>query len=230
MLDQNLTISVIIPVFNEENTIDKIIEKVKSVKLQKQIIVINDGSKDNTRNILDSLRDIDVIHHSPVNLGKGASIRKGLEFVKGNIVIIQDADLELDPNEYSKLIEPIVRKETSVVYGSRFLNPNNKFPFMSGLANKFLSNLTSILYGSKITDMETCYKVFDSSLIAKMHLESNRFEIEPEITAKLLKKGIRIKEVPITYVPRTAKSGKKINFKDGIVAVYTLLKYRFWRN
>ncbi len=220
-------ISVIVPVYNEEKTISQIINKIYNVALKKQIIAVNDGSTDSTREKLKVIEEIDVVYHQEKNLGKGAAIRKGLEFVKGDIVIIQDADLELDPGEYPKLIEPILNLKTSVVYGSRFLNPKNKPLFLSGLANKFLSLLTSVLYFRRITDMETCYKVFSSSLINDLKLESDRFDIEPELTSKFLKMGIKIIEVPVSYSPRKTEAGKKINYKDGFKAIWTLIKYRF---
>ena len=225
---KRLIVSVIIPVYNEEKSLALIIEKVRNVNLEKQIIVVNDGSTDGTKKVLANTKGIDVIHDSPTNKGKGFSIRRGLEYAKGEIIIIQDADLELDPQEYPKLIAPIVNNEAMVVYGSRFLSRKNRMPLITFLANSFLSFLTSMLFGSKITDMETCYKIFHASLIPRLNLKSDRFEIEPEITAKFLKMGQKIHELPITYIPRSSKEGKKIKFKDGLAAIYTLIKCRFF--
>lgn len=228
-----MKLSVIIPVFNEASTIREVLQKVREVKLEKEIIVINDGSTDGTREILESERNdpVTVIHNSLINIGKGAGVRIGLEYAKGDIVIVQDADLELDPNEYPVLVEPILQGRTRVVYGSRFLRTpsvqRRRRWGASYWANRFLTFLTNFLYGSHITDMETAYKVISREVLDGLKLESLGFEIEPELTAKLLRLGHPILEVPIAYHPRTNEQGKKIRGLDGILAVLNLLKYRF---
>lgn len=227
-----MKLSIIIPVYNEKATINQIIDRVQAVQLPipKEIIIVDDGSTDGTSEIVKSReKDVAKVHLSRVNFGKGAGIRIGLTYVTGNMVIIQDADLELDPNEYQHLIEPIIKGQTNVVYGSRFTQRVAGLGFLALLANKFLVLLTNILYGCKLTDMETCYKVFRVDSIKKIKLRCMGFEFEPEVTAKLLRSGNKIYEVPISYKPRTRREGKKINWKDGIKAVYYLIKCRFQR-
>lgn len=230
---QALKLSVIIPVFNEASTIQEVLQKVRQVHVDKEIIVINDGSTDATGEILEKERKdpVTVIYNSLINIGKGAGVRIGLEHARGEIVIVQDADLELDPEEYPLLIEPILRGKTKVVYGSRFLKaPFLQLLFRWGagyLANWFLTSFTNLLYGSHLTDMETAYKVFHRDVIREIRLESLGFEIEPELTAKVLKLGHTILEIPIAYHPRTNEQGKKIRWVDGLHALFTLLKYRF---
>ena len=222
-------LSIIIPVYNEQSTIAEIIEKVSRVTLpiKTEIIVIDDGSTDGTARALELSREkVTINYRTPVNIGKGAAVRIGLTMVKGDIILIQDADLELDPNEFCELIRPILDGKTSVVYGSRFLK-SNTVPFVRRLANYALTRTTNLLYGTKLTDMETAYKVFTREAAAKLKLEANRFEIEPEITAQLAMLGYTILEVPITYRPRTILEGKKITWKDGVKALWTLLKYRW---
>ena len=222
-------LSVIIPVYNEGSTIAEVIEKVSNVTLaiEKEIIVVDDGSTDGTIDALELKRDkVTHVYLTPVNIGKGAAVRIGLTMATGDIILIQDADLELDPNEFCDLIRPILDETTSVVYGSRFLK-SNKVPRIRWLANYFLTGTTNLLYGTKLTDMETAYKVFTSEAAGKLKLESNRFEIEPEITAQFALLGYKIIEVPITYRPRTSLEGKKIKWKDGVKAFWVLLKYRF---
>jgi glycosyltransferase involved in cell wall biosynthesis len=224
-----MKLSVIIPVYNEESTIDQVIDKVRLVDLplDKEIIVVDDGSTDHTVEILERRqKDITFVHFSRINFGKGAAIRVGLTYVTGDIVIIQDADLELDPNEYKLLLEPILSGEARVVYGSRFLKSNPNIPRRTILANRFLTWLTNLLYGARLTDMETAYKAFRAEVIRALPLKAHRFEFEPEVTAKLLKSGCRIKEVPVSYNPRTLEEGKKIGWRDGITALWTLVKYR----
>jgi len=226
-----MKLSVIIPVYNEEATIDEVIDKVRSVDLPtgKEIIVVDDGSTDHTAEILTRRQnDVTFIHFSRVNFGKGAAIRVGLTYVTGDIVIIQDGDLELDPDEYKLLLQPILNGEAGVVYGSRFLKPNPNIPRHTVWANKFLTWLTNILYSAQLTDMETAYKAFKSDIIKSINLECHRFEFEPEVTAKLLRAGYHIKELPVSYNPRTAEEGKKINWRDGVTAIRTLVKYRFF--
>ena len=229
-----MKLSVIIPAFNEKKTIKEIVKKVFAVPFEKEIIVVDDGSTDGTGNILKELEvPVTIISHER-NMGKGASIKSALKKVTGDIVIIQDADLEYDPQEFGKLIEPILNGETQVVYGSRNLktdargkhiNPMSTFSFYWG--GIFLSKLANFLYGVKITDESTGYKVFKSEVIKNIDLKCSGFEFCPEITAKLCRKGYRIKEVPISYKPRDFKHGKKIRWYDGLIAIITLLKYRF---
>jgi dolichol-phosphate mannosyltransferase len=239
-------LSIIIPVFNEENTIGKIIEKVIKIKFPqkiiKEIIVVDDGSTDKTSQILSKYKDqrtyrrrqinLSVLKHSK-NLGKGAAINSGLKKVSGDIVVIQDADLEYNPEYIKTLIQPLITGKYLVVYGSRFidfllvLSGKNKTPLIPHyIANILLSFLTSFLFGQKITDMETGYKFFDAKLLKNLNLKSNRFNFEPEVTAKILKRGIRILELPIKTNPRNYKEGKKITWKDGVIALVTLIKYK----
>jgi len=231
-------LSIIIPVFNEARTIAQVIEKVRSVELGapgqpivKEIIVVNDGSSDGTRDELlryESGVPGVRVHHSPVNLGKGASLRIGFSLAQGDVVTIQDADLELDPIEYNHLLAPILEGQADVVYGSRFLDrkgPQGSLPFY--VANRALAVLTNVLYGSSLTDIETCYKVFRREALRALTLRASRFEIEPELTAQVLKKGFRIVELPIGYKPRSRNEGKKISWQDGFTAVQMLLSQRF---
>jgi glycosyltransferase involved in cell wall biosynthesis len=222
-------LSVIIPVYNEKSTISEVIEKVSQVDLpiEKEIIVVDDGSTDGTVEILQTSKvKLANTYLTPVNVGKGAAVRIGLTLAKGDIILIQDADLELDPGEYKQLLEPILKGKTKAVYGSRFLG-ENRVALVRRLANYFLTFSTNVLFRTKLTDMETAYKVFTAEVANKLQLEANRFEIEPEITAQIVRHGFTILEVPITYRPRTKFEGKKIKWKDGIKALATLLKYRF---
>lgn len=224
-----MKLSVVIPVYNEQSTISEVIEKVRQVPVDKEIIVVDDGSTDGTGDKLNiHVGDpIITVHKSMVNFGKGAAVRIGFEYAQGDAVIIQDADLELDPNEYPQLLEPIIKGEADVVYGSRFLNLKRKVKLINLLANRFLVFLTNILYGAKLTDMETAYKVFRIDVVKSLKLRSMGFEFEPEVTAKVLRNGYKIVEVPITYHPRTVEEGKKIGWKDGFKAIYYLFKFRF---
>ncbi len=224
-------ISVVMPVYNEAKTIKEIVKNVQAVGLEKEIIIVDDASTDGTREILNELKDkegITVLYHQS-NQGKGAALRTAFKQVKGEIVIIQDADLEYDPNEYNKLIKPIIEGKADAVYGSRFLGgPHRVLFFWHYVGNKLFTLLSNMLTNLNLTDMETCYKVFKSSLLKKFTIESNRFGVEPEITAKLAKLKCRIYEVDISYSGRDYTEGKKINWKDGIAAFYWILKYNLW--
>ncbi len=229
-----MKLSIIVPVYNEKDTIHEILQRVRAVPLDgidKEIVVVNDCSTDGTQEILAQeagAPDVRVLHHS-VNKGKGAAIQTGLQASTGDLIIVQDADLEYDPNDYSKLMAPILAGTATVVYGSRFAQGHHKKMFLSQrLANTVLTVLTNLLYGTTLSDMETCYKVFPSQVIKPIRLKAQRFDFEPEITAKLLKRGHRILEVPISYAGREYQQGKKINWRDGVVAVYSLIYYRFF--
>ena len=215
----------IIPVYNERDNIEKLIQAVKSEASKKEIIIVDDYSQDGTREYLKGLSDVRVLYHEK-NMGKGSAIRTGLRYATGNVVIIQDADLEYSPSDYQRLIEPIRSGKTMVVYGSRILG-KGKFLKKSYFANRVLTLLTNLLFKGHITDMETCYKMIDRRLMQSLNLVSSRFEIEPEITCKLLKKGIKIMEIPIKYSGR--KEGKKIGVKDGIQAIWNIVKWKIKR-
>ena len=231
-----MKLSVIMPVYNEKDTIRKILEKVRKVNLEKEIIIVDDASLDGTTEMLrrfesfESKRnaDIKIIYHQE-NQGKGSAIRTALQFVTGDIVIIQDGDLEYSPEDYQKLVEPIISGQTKVVYGSRTLGEGKRSYWRYYWGGRFLSWLANILYGAQITDEPTCYKVFRAEVLKSLDLKCQRFEFCPEVTAKLCKKGYWIKEVPISYYPRKIEDGKKIRWIDGLVAIFTLLKYRFIR-
>ncbi len=212
-----------IPVFNERDSIEEILQRVAAVPVSKEIIVVNDCSRDGTGEILDglSIEGLRVIHHSH-NQGKGAAIRTALQAATGELAIIQDADLEYDPNEYVKLLHPILSNQAQVVYGARSLE-GQKWLFRNG--NRFLSWLTSVLYGAHLHDMETCYKLIPTQLFQELDIRCNRFDLEPEITAKLLRGGYKIQEVPISYRPRGDK--KLSAWRDGMPALLTLLRLRF---
>jgi glycosyltransferase involved in cell wall biosynthesis len=225
-----MKLSVIIPVYNEKRTIHQLIDSVVAVDIEKEIILIDDGSSDGTREILQQLKldQAKTVFHER-NRGKGAAIRSGLPHVTGDIVIIQDGDLEYDPQDYHKLIQPILDGKAEVVYGTRFATPLQSVhccqTFLMGI--KFLNLLTYLLYGAKITDEATCYKVFKADIIKNIELKCEKFEFCPEITAKVCKRGHKIYEVPISYMGRGFEEGKKINWRDGVQAIYTLIKYRF---
>ena len=232
-----MKLSIIIPAYNEKKTIDEIIKKVKEVKIPKEIIIIDDFSTDGTRENLKNLKDKEIkIFFHDKNYGKSHAVRTGIKKATGDIIIIQDADLEYDPEDYYKLVKPIEQGKTKVVYGTRFPkkkgHPSLVHPYQTlsnpfYLANKVLTILTNILYNAHITDEPTCYKVFDAQVLKSINLKSERFEFCPEVTAKVRKKGYKIYEIPISYYPRTVDEGKKINWKDGIEAIWTLIKYRF---
>ena len=227
-----MKLSIIIPVYNEEQTIGTVVERVRAVDLgdiEREIIVANDGSDDGTRRAIDAVPTGGPVplrvYESPINLGKGAAIRLGLKFATGDVVLIQDADLELDPNEYGALLAPILAG-ADVVYGSRFLRPVAGISRRTRLANRLLTWLTNVLYLSTLTDMETGYKVFRRDVLRRVRLRAVGFDFEPELTAKLLLAGYRIVEVPISYNPRRRDEGKKIQWFDGLDAAYLLIKCR----
>jgi glycosyltransferase involved in cell wall biosynthesis len=223
-----MKLSILIPIYNERATVLEIIQRVRAVPYEKEIIAVNDGSTDGTRELLAQVeKDGVIILHHEKNQGKGAAIHTALRRATGDIIVIQDADLEYDPRDYKQLVEPIVEGRAKVVYGSRFLGPRMAMFFWHMLANKMLTLMTNILYDAILSDMETGYKAFRADIIKSIPLRSRRFDFEPEITAKVLKRGIRIFEVPISYYGREYSEGKKIGAKDGFIAVWTLLKYRF---
>lgn len=230
-----IKLSIIIPVYNEERTVLKVINEVKKVKLNninKEIIIVDDFSTDKTRDILKKTKDdsIKIFYHNK-NLGKGSAIRTGLQHCAGDIILIQDADLEYSPKEYSRLLKPIMQKKAKVVYGSRMdvIRKNLKKMYkIHFIGNVFLTFVTNLLYGSKITDMETGYKVFKKEVLKRIDLRAKRFDFEPEITAKILKKGYKIYELPIGFNARKFHEGKKITWVDGVKAFFYLIKYRFF--
>jgi glycosyltransferase involved in cell wall biosynthesis len=229
----NPLISIVVPVYNEARTVAAVIQRLIAIDLPapREILVVNDGSTDGTRDVLDGITqrpELRIIHAAQ-NGGKGSAIRIGFTQATGTIVAIQDADLELDPAQLADLVRPILDGRTKVVYGSRFLAGRPDAPWLSVLANQFLTGVTNVLFGSRLTDMETCYKVMSSDVARSLNLESNRFDIEPEITAKLLRSGHSIVELPIRFEPRSRAQGKKIGWKDGVRAIQVLLKYRFSR-
>ncbi|MCC6159357.1 MAG: glycosyltransferase family 2 protein [Deltaproteobacteria bacterium] len=225
-----MKLSVIMPVFNERTTIEEIVGQVLAIPRDKELIIVDDGSTDGTRDILreriEGLPGVKVVYHAR-NQGKGAAIRTGQAHIAGDITVIQDADLEYDPRDFETLLEPIIEKRADVVYGSRFLGRHRAFLFWHYLGNRFLTFVTNVLYNTMLTDMETCYKAFRSEVFKSIHIRSNRFEFEPEITAKVFKSGCRVFEVPVSYAGRDYVEGKKITWKDGFGAVWTLIKYRF---
>jgi glycosyltransferase involved in cell wall biosynthesis len=229
-----MKLSIIIPVYNEEDSLEIIIERVMAVELgniERELVISNDGSRDDTFQIIEKLQakypDI-ICYHSPTNLGKGAAVRLGIAISSGDLITIQDADMELNPEEYPLLLAPLLEQKSQVVYGSRFLNSKVKVNRTSLLANRFLTMLTNVLFGSHLTDMETAYKMFFRETLDSIRLRCVHFDFEPEITANLLQKGYHILEVPISYTPRSIQAGKKISWVDGFEAIFTLLRCRFF--
>ncbi len=224
-------LSIIVPVFNEVGTVGAVLERLLTVPLPlpRQIVVINDGSTDGTREVIDRVgrgQAAITIVHAPQNAGKGSAIRLGLAHASGSVVAIQDADLELDPVQLGDLVQPILRGEAPVVYGSRFLAGRPDAPWITVAANRVLTAVTNLLYGTRLTDMETCYKVMRADVARSLRLSANRFDIEPEITARLLRGGHQIVERPVRFQPRLRAEGKKIGWRDGLHAIWVLVKCR----
>jgi glycosyltransferase involved in cell wall biosynthesis len=225
-------LSVIVPVFNERATVAEVIRRIRAVDVpvDVEVIVVDDGSSDGTDKVLTALGDstVRVLTH-PVNKGKGAAIRTGMAAARGDLLLVQDADLEYDPQDWPRLLEPILRGKAMVVYGSRFTGERKNMMPLHWIGNRFLSLVTNVLYATTMSDMETCYKLFDRSVLEGITIQSDKFEFEPEITAKVLRRGYRIYEVPISYAGREITEGKKITWRDGIGALRALIKYRFTR-
>jgi len=235
-----MKLSIVVPVYNEEKTVNEILRRIKMARLPKEvdreIIVVDDCSGDGSYQMIRKVKGIKLFKHTK-NKGKGAAIRTGIKNAKGDIILIQDADLEYDPNDYSRLIKPILSSKAKIVYGTRFENyplrvfGKRRTPLIAHyIGNKFLTFVTNLLYGSDLTDMETCYKVFKKEVLRSIKLKANRFDFEPEITAKVLKAGHKIHEIPIRVKPRGYDEGKKITWRDGFLAFWTLVKYRLIDN
>jgi glycosyltransferase involved in cell wall biosynthesis len=228
------TLSVILPVYNEQPTVAEIIRRMRAVTLPPplvlDIIAVDDASTDGSDKVLATVGDstVRVLTHE-TNQGKGAAIRTGLAHAHGDLILIQDADLEYDPEDWARLLDPILRGKAEVVYGSRFTGERKNMLPLHWIGNRFLSLVTNLLYSSTLSDMETCYKLFDRTVLEGITIESNRFDFEPEITARILRRGHRIYEVPISYAGREVHEGKKITWRDGITALRTLVRYRFSR-
>jgi glycosyltransferase involved in cell wall biosynthesis len=221
------------PVYNEGRTLAEIVRKVAAVNMEKEIIIVNDGSRDETPRIMEELEkghpEVRLMHHVK-NAGKGAAVRTGISAATGDILIVQDADLEYDPEDYHACVRPIVEGRCRVVYGSRVLNRDNAYSHLSFyFGGRLVTLCTNLLFGSRLTDAPTCYKTFAATLIKSLTIEGNHFNWEPEVTAKVLRMGERILEVPIRYYPRSIQEGKHIRWRDGLEALWTLLKYRFSR-
>ena len=222
-------LSVVMPVYNERATLEEIVGRVLAVPVRSELIAVDDGSTDGSREILERLakqRGFRVVFQER-NQGKGAAVRRGIAEAKGDVIVVQDADLEYSPEEYPELLDLIVKGKADAVFGSRFIGRHRCFLFTHYLANKFLNLVTNVLYNTTMTDMETCFKAVRADVLKAIPLKSNRFGIEPEITAKLFKRGARVYEVPITYEGRDYSEGKKITWRDGFPALWTLIKYRF---
>lgn len=227
----DILLSVIVPVYNEENTLSALLKQVRAVEIPKEIIIVDDLSTDGTREILTCEVESEgtrVFLHE-TNLGKGGAVRTGLQHVRGDIVIIQDGDLEYDPRDYHALLRPILEGRAKAVYGSRFLGEHKAMYFWHSVGNKFLTLVTNVMFDTTLSDMETCYKVFTRDIADGLDIKQMRWGIDPEITAKILRQGNRIYEVPISYNGREFWEGKKISWKDGFVILWTLMRYRIAR-
>lgn len=223
-------VSIIVPVYNEERTVAAVIDRLLSIELPapREIIIVNDGSRDGTAAVLDGLAPsprITILHATP-NRGKGHAIRMGLAQARGTIIAIQDADLELDPAQLASLVAPILDGQAAVVYGSRFLSGHSRVPLVTRIANRVLTGITNLIHGSSLTDMETCYKIMRGDIARSLDLQADRFDIEPEITARLLLAGHEIAERPVTFTPRSRAAGKTIGWRDGVAAVRVLIRLR----
>ena len=223
----DIKVSIVIPVFNERPTLMKILDIVESLPLNKELVIVDDGSTDGSRDVLESLppERARVIFHE-TNMGKGAAIRSAIPATAGDVIVIQDADLEYDPQDLVKLLKPIHEGKADIVYGSRFTGERKNMFFWHWVGNRFLTLMTNILYDTTLSDMETCYKMFKADVLKGLQLKSMRFEIEVEMTAKVLKSGHRIYEVPISYAGREFHEGKKITWRDGVTALFNLIRYR----
>ncbi|HLI72511.1 MAG TPA: glycosyltransferase family 2 protein [Acidimicrobiales bacterium] len=226
------TLSVIVPVYNERNTVAEILRRIRAVELplQLEVIVVDDGSTDGTDKVLAALEDstVRVVTH-PDNTGKSAAVRTGIGTARGELVLIQDADLEYDPDDWPRLLDPVLKGKADVVYGSRFTGEHRPMRPSQWLGNRLLTLTTNVLYRSTLSDMETCYKLFDRRVLEGVTIESDRFDFEPEITAKVLRRGYRIYEVPVSYTGRDASEGTKFHWRDGVRALTTLVRYRLAR-
>ncbi len=223
-----MQLTVIVPCYNEKNTILAILQQIKEVPVDKEILVLDGCSTDGTREILKELQDPTIrVIFEETRRGKGAAVKRGFKEARGDFVIIQDADLEISPSEYPRLLEPVVRGRAPVVYGSRLMTGENKMPFYTYLANRFLTGLINIFYGSRLTDIETAHKLLPTKLARHLPLECNGFDLDPEITIQILKLGLTIVEVPVRFVPRTAKAGKKIHWTDAFAAICVIVGYKF---
>lgn len=227
-------LSIVIPIYNEAEHLEEILRQIEAVDIgmDKELILVDDCSTDGTREILNNLQNSDdnkfkVFYHD-INRGKGATLRTGFQHITGDITLIQDADLEYDPQDYPKLLKPILENEANVVYGSRFMEGRQEGLLRSYIANKFLTSLSNFVNGTKLTDMETCYKVIKTDILKEIALRSDRFGFEPEITAKLAKRKCNIVDVPISYRGRDYHQGKTVSWKDGVAAIYHILRYRFF--
>jgi glycosyltransferase involved in cell wall biosynthesis len=223
-------LSVIVPVYDEQNTIDEILKRIVSVSVpgwSKEIIVVDDGSKDRTKSILKQWEEKIHVLYKEKNEGKGSALSMGLKKATGDVILIQDADLEYSPKDYPILLAPFDNQQVDVVYGSRFLGPHLSTMFLYAQGNKFVTLVTNLLFNTNITDMETGYKVFRRQVLDGVTIRAKRFDVEPELTVKVLKKGCQIYEVPISYYGRKFNEGKKLTWRDGVVALWTLIKYRF---